>query len=407
MKASLTFLGIEIDTLAMELRLPKDKLDRINREIASWKEKRSCTKRELQSLTGQLQHAATVVRPGRTFIRWLYDMIAATRSAHHHVRLNIEARSDIAWWSTFLLSWNGVSMLTPGLRQSPQHVVTSDASGHWGCGAYCMAEWFQLSWQGTPLANASIAVKELVPLVVAAALWGRQWSGSTVMCKCDNQAVVAVIGSRTSSDKQIMHMLRWLFFLEASFDYHLDWCAGMVVLPKSDGRVRICVDLTRLNQSVCRERRPLPAVEQTLAQLAGARVFTKLDANSGFWQIPLSPNSALLTTFLTPYGRYCFHRLPFGITSAPEHFQRRMSVLLDGMEGIVCLMDDILVYGRTQEHDDRLLKVLRRLEAAGLTLNRDKCEFSKSQVKFLGQIIDQTVVRPDLLSLMSELCTCK
>ena len=175
-----------------------------------------------------------------------------------------------------------------------------------------------------------------------------------------------------------------------------DWCAGMVVVPKSDGHVRICVDLTRLNQSVCRERHPLPAVEQTLAQLAGARVFTKLDANSGFWQIPLSPNSALLTTFLTPYGRYCFHRLPFGITSAPEHFQRRMSVLLDGMEGIVCLMDDILVYGRTQEeHDDRLLKVLRRLEAAGLTLNRDKCEFSKSQVKYLGQIVDQTGVRPD------------
>ena len=209
-------------TLAMELRLLKDKLDRINREIVSWKEKCSCTKRELQSLTGQLQHAATVVRPGRTFIRRLYDMIAATRSAHHHVRLNIEARSDIAWWSTFLLSWNGVSMLTPGLRQLPQHVVTSDASGHWGCGTYyCRAEWFQLSWQGTPLANASIAVKELVPLVVAAALWGRQWSGSTVMCKCDNQAVVAVIGSRTSSDKQIMHMLRCLFFLEASFDYHL------------------------------------------------------------------------------------------------------------------------------------------------------------------------------------------
>ena len=209
-------------TFAMELRLLKDKLDRINREIVSWKEKCSCTKRELQSLTGQLQHAATVVRPGRTFIRRLYDMIAATRSAHHHVPLNIEARSDIAWWSTFLLSWNGVSMLTPGLRQLPQHVVTSDASGHWGCGTYyCRAEWFQLSWQGTPLANASIAVKELVPLVVAAALWGRQWSGSTVMCKCDNQAVVAVIGSRTSSDKQIMHMLRCLFFLEASFDYHL------------------------------------------------------------------------------------------------------------------------------------------------------------------------------------------
>jgi hypothetical protein len=68
---------------------------------------------------------------------------------------------------------------------------------------------------------------------------------------------------------------------------------------KANSRVRICVDLTRLNESVKRERHPLPAVDQTLAQLAGAKVFTKLDANSGFWQIPLSPESALLTTFIT------------------------------------------------------------------------------------------------------------
>ena len=75
-----------------------------------------------------------------------------------------------------------------------------------------------------------------------------------------------------------------------------EWCAGMVVVPKTDSQVRICVDLTRLNQCVKRERHPLPAIDQTLAQLAGAKVFTKLDANSGFWQIPLAPMSALLTT---------------------------------------------------------------------------------------------------------------
>lgn len=182
----------------------------------------------------------------------------------------------------------------------------------------------------------------------------------------------------------------------AKVEVPTDWCAGMVVVPKPNGDVRICVDLTKLNQSVCRERHPLPAVEQTLAQLAGAQVFTKLDANSGFWQIPLSVDSSLLTTFLTPFGRYCFHRLPFGITSAPEHFQRRMSVILDGVEGVVCLMDDVLVYGKTQgEHDDRLLTVLQRLEAAGLTLNREKCEFSQSEVKFLGQMVDKNGVRPD------------
>ena len=101
-----------------------------------------------------------------------------------------------------------------------------------------------------------------------------------------------------------------------------DWCAGMVVVPKSDGRVRICVDLTRLNKNVQRERHIIPSVEHTLAQLGGAKVLSKLDANSGFWQIKLADKSLFLTTFITPFGRFQFNRLPFGITSAPEHFQR-------------------------------------------------------------------------------------
>ena len=174
------------------------------------------------------------------------------------------------------------------------------------------------------------------------------------------------------------------------------WCAPMVVVPKANGKIRICVDLTQLNKSVRRERHPLPAVEQSLAQLAGAQVFSTLDANSGFWQIPLDRDSALLTTFDTPFGRYCFHRLPFGITSAPEHFQRRMTEVLAGLEGVVCMMDDILVHGKTQEeHDDRLDKVLHRLQEVGLTLNRRKCHFSKPQVKFLGQLVDHDGIRPD------------
>ena len=175
-----------------------------------------------------------------------------------------------------------------------------------------------------------------------------------------------------------------------------EWCAGMVVVPKTDSSVRICVDLTRLNESVRRERHPLPAVEQTLAQLAGARVFFKLDANSGFWQIPLAKESALLTTFITPFGRFCFNRLPFGITSAPEHFQRRMSEILQDVEGAVCLMDDILIHGKSkEEHDERLFSVLHRLQEAGITLNEKKCVFMRDRVKFLGQIVDQAGVRPD------------
>ena len=87
------------------------------------------------------------------------------------------------------------------------------------------------------------------------------------------------------------------------------WCAGMVVVPKKSGSVRICVNLKPLNQSVLREVHPLPKVDETLAQLLGPNSFLKLDANSRFWQIPLSQSSRLLTTFITPTGCYCFNKL--------------------------------------------------------------------------------------------------
>ncbi len=155
-----------------------------------------------------------------------------------------------------------------------------------------------------------------------------------------------------------------------------EWCSGMVVVPKPNGKIRICVDLTHLNNNVCRERHILPAVDETLAKLPGATVFSKLDATAGFWQIPLHKDSVPLTTLITTYGRYCFHRLPFGISSAPEHFQKRLTQMLDGLEGTLCHADDILVFGSTRkEHDARLVKVLDRLQQKGLTLN-EKCQFA-------------------------------
>ena len=166
-------------------------------------------------------------------------------------------------------------------------------------------------------------------------------------------------------------------------DTPMDWCAGMVVVAKprvvasvvegeekETHKVRICVDLTKLNESVMREKHDLPSVDQTLGRLAGAKVFTKLDANSGFWQIPLAPTSQELTTFITPFGRYCFRRLPFGITSAPEHFQKRMHKVLGDLPGVLCMMADIIIFGESsEEHDARAGAVFRRLEDNGVTLN--------------------------------------
>ena len=170
-------------------------------------------------------------------------------------------------------------------------------------------------------------------------------------------------------------------------------CAGMVVVNKKNGGVRVCVDLKPLNRCVLREHHPLPKIDETLAQLSGATTFSKLDANSGFWQVPLSENSKLLTTFITPFGH---NKLPFGISSAPGHFQRRMSSLLDGLQGVLCVMDDILVFGQSQEqHDTRLDSVLNRLASSGITLNSIKCEFSKNKLIFLGHVIDRNGISPN------------
>ncbi|UYV83430.1 K02A2.6-like [Cordylochernes scorpioides] len=155
------------------------------------------------------------------------------------------------------------------------------------------------------------------------------------------------------------------------------------------------IDLTALKRFVKREHYPIPSVEYTLAQMGGAKLFSRLDANSGVWQIPLSVESSSLTTFLTPLGRYRFKRVPFGISSAPEVFQRKMSNLLESQSGVNCHMDDIVIWGATQEHDERLRCVLRKLQNSGLALNKEKCIFSVKEITFLGHLITERGVLPD------------
>lgn len=164
-----------------------------------------------------------------------------------------------------------------------------------------------------------------------------------------------------------------------------EWVSPMVPVVKKNGSVRICVDLKRLNQAVLREKFILPTLDDVLSKLAGAQMFSSLDAASGFWAIPLDSESAKLTTFITPFGRYSFRRLPFGITSAPEIFQRVMFELLKDLDGVTVYMDDILIFGKSKsEHDERLKNVLSRIEASGLKLNKSKCKIGVTNIDFLG-----------------------
>ncbi len=173
-----------------------------------------------------------------------------------------------------------------------------------------------------------------------------------------------------------------------------DWCSPLTVVVKPNGKVRICADLQKLNKSVKRERFIIPTVDDVLANLKGASMFSTLDASSGYWQLPLDEESKLLTTFISPFGRYHFNRLPFGINSASEIFQREMMKILDGLDGVVCYQDDILVFGDTDvEHDKRLDAVMSRLSAANVKLNREKCKFRQRELTFLGHHISPQGIR--------------
>ena len=218
----LTFLGIEVDTVDGQLRLPADKLDRLKSLLQEWGDKKACGRRDFEPLIGVLNHACKVVRCGRTFLRRMLDLLKGVPMhplCPHPIRLNRSFRSDLAWWRLFAAEWNGVSFLTPTVRL-PRQQLASDASGSWGCGAYYDSHWFQLRWdqrsEGLP-----IMVKELLPIVLACTVWGQQWARSCVCCLCDNQAVVACLRSRTSRDKHCMHMLRTLAFVEARHAFSL------------------------------------------------------------------------------------------------------------------------------------------------------------------------------------------
>ena len=217
---AIEFLGLLLDTEALEIRLPNNKLDRMRQALETWRGRKACQKRELLSLIGVLSHACKAVRAGRSFLRRLIDLATVVKHLDHYVRLTVSARADMEWWYQFSAAWNGVSMMSTVNKRHPGAHLVSDASGNWGCGAYAGDEWFQLRWTG-PIAAAHITIKELVPIVLAAAVWGAQWQGLTVQAECDNAAVVSIINQGTSRNQEVMHLMRCLAFVMAKFQFSM------------------------------------------------------------------------------------------------------------------------------------------------------------------------------------------
>ena len=173
---------------------------------------------ELQSLTGLLQHASTVVRPGRAFLQRLYALQSVGSAPNHNVRLNSVARADIVWWHMFVSRWNGISMLHNPREDEADIIVQSDASGNWGAGAIWPPFWFSFEWP-RQLSSSSIQVKELLPVVAAAALYGKYWMGKLVVFSVDNQAVVSIINSNHSREAHLMHLVRLLVFYACHYNF--------------------------------------------------------------------------------------------------------------------------------------------------------------------------------------------
>ena len=180
------------------------------------------------------------------------------------------------------------------------------------------------------------------------------------------------------------------------------WVSSLVIVKKPNGKIRVCLDPRDLNRAIKRSHYPLPTIEEVATRLSGAKVFSVLDAKCGFWQVKLDEKSSYLTTMNTPFGRYRWLRMPFGINSAPEVWQQRMHELVEGLTGVEVIADDFLVcgFGDTNEaaianHDQNLKAFLRRARERNLTLNSEKLKLRQSQVPFIGHLLTAEGLKPD------------
>ena len=215
----LVFLGIEIDSGKMELRLSNDKLVSLKHELALFSCRTRASKKQLQSLIGKLNWAASVVYGGRVFLRNLINAMAKLKSDSHKVRLRAELLTDIYWWLTFMSTFNCKSII---LNDKPISAIYTDActeggGGHWG------DNWFYVNWRlDWPQANdLHINGKEILSVVLAAHLWGDMWKNNKVYIFSDNMTTVSGINKGTSKSSVVMTALRYLFWQSANKNFHL------------------------------------------------------------------------------------------------------------------------------------------------------------------------------------------
>lgn len=197
-------------------------------------------------------------------------------------------------------------------------------------------------------------------------------------------------------DKEIKYMLEH-DLIQPSVS---PWSSPIVLVKKSDGKFRMCVDYRKVNAHTKNDSFPLPRIDDCLDQIGAAKFITKLDLLKGYWQVPLSDRAREISAFVTPFGLYECKVMPFGMKNAACTFQRLMNRVICGLEGTEIYIDDLVVYSNDwRTHMLRLSKVFEALSAAGLVVNLAKCEFGKAKVCYLGHEVGLGQVAPKQANL--------
>ena len=173
-----------------------------------------------------------------------------------------------------------------------------------------------------------------------------------------------------------------------------EWASPIVVVPKKDGSLRMCVDYRRLNSVSEADAYPMPRIDD---RLGNAKYISTLDLTRSYWQVPGAPESRSHTAFTTPFGLYQFRVMPFGLQGAPATIQRMMDVLLKRIrEYADAYLDDLVIFSHTwEEHCKHLRAVFSRLREAGLTAKPAKCQLGMQQCVYLGHVVGNGQVRPE------------
>ena len=187
--------------------------------------------------------------------------------------------------------------------------------------------------------------------------------------------------SREKVEDHIQELLRGDIIEESISDY----CSPIVPIKKKDGTMRLAVDYGRLNSISKKDVFPMPRIDELIDNLGKAKVFSKIDLVKGYYQIALEDDSKHLTAFSWNKKLYQFKRMPFGLVTAPQTFQRLMTRILGDLEFVQCYLDDVVVYSKNlDEHRRHLRTVLKRFQEENLKLNKKKCQFGTDEISFLG-----------------------